>query len=90
MTTFTIKTCPLCQQQHEYYLEVERSTVIKYFRIDDMSFDKELPEPISLTRIFLCPTQNEKFQASLNFFQTSSNKIKSIGNTILKTNDESK
>jgi len=39
---------------------------------------KEQPKPKRVTRIFVCPVKNEKFQASFILYQTSNAKIKSV------------
>jgi len=69
-----IHNCPICGGRHVYKLEVERDYVL-YFFTPPQAIQ---PEPIRVTRIFVCPVKNEKFQASFILYQTSSAKIKSV------------
>jgi hypothetical protein len=38
----------------------------------------ESPQPENFTRIFICPTKNEKFQASFILYDGSSDQIESV------------
>lgn len=70
-----IPNCPICGREHTYKLKVERTYVIERLTLNDL---REMSQPIKLTRIFVCPRTNEKFQASFILHQTSSTEIKSV------------
>ena len=82
METITINECPYCKKSHSYDLDVERSTIMKFLSPSDR------PEPMlprQFERLFYCPTQKDMFQAKLTLYESSSDRIKTIGqNTILK------
>jgi len=69
-----ISNCPICGGRHVYKLEVERDYVLHLHT----SRVIEKPKPKRVTRIFVCPVKNEKFQASFILYQTSNAKIKSV------------
>ena len=69
-----ISNCPICGGRHVYKLEVERDYVLHLH----ISRVIEKPKPKRVTRIFVCPVKNEKFQASFILYQTSNAKIKSV------------
>ena len=74
-----ISNCPICGGRHVYKLEVERDYVLHLHTsrvIERLA--KEQPKPKRVTRIFVCPVKNEKFQASFILYQTSNAKIKSV------------
>jgi len=73
-----IPKCPLCGEKHTYRLEVERTYVIKYIQISTNNDLRETPKPVKFTRIFVCPTKNEKFQASFILYDGSNDRIKSV------------
>lgn len=69
-----ISNCPLCGSKHIYKLKVERTYVAK---MRDPMYDlgerpEPGPEPVRVTRIFICPIKNKKFQALFVLYQTSS------------------
>jgi len=70
-----IPDCPICGGEHTYKLKVERTYVIERLTTNNL---RERSQPISFTRIFVCPVKNEKFQASFRLFQTTSDEIKSV------------
>ena len=70
-----IPNCPICGEKHTYRLEVERTYVIKMLRVNG---SRETSQRVKFTRIFICPTKNEKFQASFTLYDDSSNQIKSV------------
>ena len=70
-----IPNCPICGGKHTYKLKVERTYVIERLTVNDL---RERSQPIKLTRIFVCPMKNEKFQASFILYQTSSSEIDSV------------
>jgi hypothetical protein len=70
-----IPKCPICGEKHTYRLEVERTYIIKIFTDKDL---REAPRPVKFTRIFICPTKNEKFQASFILYDSSNDRIKSV------------
>ncbi len=70
-----IPKCPICGEKHTYRLKVERTYFLKMLTTNDL---REPLQPVRFTRIFVCPTNNEKFQASFILSQTSSDQIKSI------------
>ena len=69
-----ISNCPICGGRHVYKLEVERDYVL--YLLTSRVIEK--PKPKRVTRIFVCPVKNEKFQASFILYQTSNAKIKSV------------
>jgi len=70
-----IPNCPICGDKHIYKLKVERTYVMKWLMTNDLS---ESSQPVRVTRIFVCPVKNQKFQASFILYQISSDKIKSV------------
>jgi hypothetical protein len=56
--TITVAPCPICGLSHDYRLAVERSTIIKMMTMD------EPQRGTRFTRLFNCPKQNERFQAT--------------------------
>jgi hypothetical protein len=70
-----IPKCPICGGRHMYRLKVERT----YFsQLKSIISLRERSQPVRITRIFMCPVKNEKFQASFVLYQTSSAQIKSV------------
>jgi DNA-directed RNA polymerase subunit RPC12/RpoP len=67
--------CPICGDKHIYKLKVEKTYVAKLLTTKHLS---KSSQPVTVTRIFVCPVKNQKFQASFTLYQTSSDKIKSV------------
>jgi hypothetical protein len=76
METLTIQKCPICGRKHTYYIEVERSLILKWVRPNHE--DVEPQRQVKITRIFVCPEKNEEYQASITLFDTADRQIKSI------------
>lgn len=70
-----IPECPICGGKHTYRLKVERTYIMKYLTMIDL---RETSQPVRFTRIFVCPTKNEKFEASFILYQTSSDRIELV------------
>lgn len=70
-----IPKCPKCHNRHNYRLEVDRSIVMKLITMEDLD---EPTRWVKVTRIFICPTKNEKFEARIRLADTSSNRIKDV------------
>lgn len=70
-----IENCPICNEPHNYGLAVRRSHVIKMLTANDM---QERPTPKKFTRYFICPSNQERFQATVTLFDSSSHKIESV------------
>jgi len=70
-----IPNCPICGSTHIYRLKVERTYILELITADDL---RERPQPVRVTRIFICPIKNEKFQASFVLYQTSRDKIDQV------------
>jgi hypothetical protein len=73
--TLKIENCPICSKSHIYGLKVQRAYVTKLLTQYDM---RERPVAKSYTRYFICPTKQEKFQATITLFDSSSNRIESV------------
>lgn len=64
--------CPLCGQQHKYLLTIKR-IVIRYAGGEyGPWYDKEF------TRLFVCPTKNENYEATLVLAESREDSITSI------------
>jgi hypothetical protein len=59
--------CPFCSAEHEYPLKVSRSRSIGLITSD--SYRTEKPRQIFRRRYFICPVQNQKFQATLSLWE---------------------
>ena len=70
-----INNCPLCGGKHIYKLKVERTFVLKAFTMNDL---REKSHQVRVTRIFICPVKNEKFQATFKLYQASSSVIENV------------
>lgn len=77
MTKFDID-CPLCACEHSYDIEVVRTMIFKHMGFNDVLDFNEKPKPVKFTRILVCPNRNEKFRATLRFYETSHEKISSV------------
>ncbi|MDB5228062.1 MAG: hypothetical protein JWN78_2255 [Bacteroidota bacterium] len=85
METIIIEKCPLCNQKHEYSLEVDRSIIMKMLTPNDL-YERE--RPYRVRRIFSCPTVKEKFEATVTLYDSSSNRINAVGtSTKIKNNN---
>jgi len=73
--TVKIKGCPHCGNAHSYVLEVERALVLKYITMADFS---EQPRRVKVTRIFICPDNNQQYQGTFYLYDTSSDRIKNV------------
>jgi hypothetical protein len=68
--------CPFCRgQEHIYKLKVERTYVIELLTRKSL---RKSSQPATVTRIFVCPVKNQKFQATFRLYQTTSAEIKSV------------
>lgn len=70
-----ISNCPLCGGKHIYKLEVERTFVLNMLTKNDL---RKRSQPVRVTRIFICPVKNEKFQVTFRLYQTSNSEIKNV------------
>lgn len=83
--TVKINRCPHCGNAHTYALEVERAFVLKRITMDDFS---EQPRRVKVTRLFICPENNEQYQGTFSLYDTSSDRIKNVSVTGLAEEDE--
>jgi hypothetical protein len=83
--TVKIKGCPHCGNAHTYALEVERAIVLKNILMDDTS---EQPRRVKITRLFICPENNEQYQGTFYLYDTSSDRIQNVSVTGLVEEDE--
>jgi hypothetical protein len=70
MEQITLK-CPLCSQEHEYPLTVERS----------ISFGATQAGPVGLrsfVRLFTCPGTSAQFEATLTLSESALNRINDL------------
>lgn len=82
--TITIENYPHCKKTHKYSLQVDRTIVFKLMTPNDM-YERE--SPFRVTRFFSCPLQNQMFQATITLYQSSNNRIISVGDkTEIKNN----
>jgi hypothetical protein len=70
-----ISRCPRCNKSHRYRLAVERSYVMKLLTPAAMT---EPARQVRFTRLFLCPTKNDEFEATFILTDTSSTRIRSV------------
>ena len=82
--TITISKCPQCKKKHAYNLQVDRAIIMKFLTMDDLN---EQPREVKVIRFFSCPIKNEKFQATITLYDSSSNRIKSVGEKTEINND---
>jgi len=75
-STISIKNCPHCKGTHTYNLEVERAYLMRKMTAFD-SFG-EAPRKVPVTRIFVCPVNNEQYQGRFFLYETSDTKIQSV------------
>lgn len=73
--TIRIDSCPICKGIHIYRLDVDRAVFLKMMTPGDMY---ERSRNVRVTRIFICPKENEQFQATFYLQDTSSDRIKSV------------
>jgi C4-type Zn-finger protein len=57
--------CPLCPNKHTFPVTIERSSISYFMRPED-----DAPKRRSFTRLFVCPTTSQQFQARLTFTET--------------------
>jgi hypothetical protein len=79
-----IPNCPKCNEPHNYKLRVKRAHVIKMLTMNDM---RERPVLRKYTRLFICPSKKENFQATISLQDTSNDRIESV-DVIGVDNDE--
>ena len=72
--TVRIEHCPHCRGAHVYRLEVERAIALRV----PTRKKREQPSTIKTTQVFICPLQNEQYQASLVLEDTSSDRIRAV------------
>ena len=70
-----ITNCPLCGGKHIYKLKVERTYFNKMLTVGDL---RERPQPVRVTRMFICPVKDKSFQASIVLYQTSSEETEQV------------
>lgn len=73
-----IPKCPICGGMHKYKLNVERTYFFKKIEMDGGNDLRIELQPVKLTRIFICPIKNEKFQASFVLYLPSIDEINQI------------
>jgi hypothetical protein len=69
-----IAPCPRCGEGHRYALNVVRSTVSQF--MSDGNGDT--PKEKSFVRLFVCPTNNENFQATVSLTVPAGSRIKDV------------
>ena len=83
--TVKIKECPHCGNSHTYSLKVERAFIMKHITIDDFS---ERSRRVTVTRLFICPENNEQYQGTFYLYEKSSGRIKEVSVAGLAEEDE--
>jgi len=73
--TVQIRMCPHCDGTHKYKLKVERTFLMRLMNDSNMS---ERSRRVKITRIFVCPINNEKFQGTFYLQETSSCEIRDL------------
>lgn len=69
--------CPLCGLKHQYNLAISRQTIRYFAGAYGPWYDKEF------TRLFVCPSKNAKFQATIVLSESRENLIESVEGTLV-------
>ena len=72
--SFEIAPCPLCGLRHHYALKVESSPVSQFMSVGGGG----TPQEKSFVRLFVCPTKNENFQATVSLTVPAGSRIKDV------------
>jgi hypothetical protein len=70
-----IEKCPVCGKGHSYTLTINRTFIMKMMLPGDFSNRVIIKK---YTRIFNCPINNAKFQASFTLNHSSNEEIRSV------------
>jgi hypothetical protein len=67
--------CPLCEEQHTYPVQVERSVVMMLMVMGSQNDQRKRRR---FTRLFSCPDSDGMFQGSITLYETSNDPVTKV------------